>query len=290
MSRLLLALCLLATACAKSPTPGCGCDLADQQPERVASVADPALEEISGVVASHAYDVLWVIEDSNNPAQVVALDFGGATRGTVTLTSANNQDWEDIALGPCPGDASTSCVFAADIGDNDELRPAVTAFFFPEPDASTSFDESVVPTSVDWTYPNGPANAEAFIVTPGGDAFVLTKRSDNVTVLLQAPWTGGALLEQTTASTGTGAGFSQVTGADVRREGAGLHLLVRTYGQVLEWRLSDANLASIGDVEPHSLPAPAETQGEAIGYMADGCGYWSIGEAVQAPIYRLQCP
>ena len=52
-------------------------------------VADGALDEISGIVVSRQNPgVLWVHEDSGNPAVLTALDTSGRTLATLTLDGA----------------------------------------------------------------------------------------------------------------------------------------------------------------------------------------------------------
>src|SRR5688572_29419145 len=97
----------------------------------------PGVVEASGAAASRRHPgVIWTHNDSGDPA-VFAFDAGGKARGRVTVSGATVTDWEDIALGPCP---QGSCLYIADIGDNDRARKQITIYRVPEPalDAQTT--------------------------------------------------------------------------------------------------------------------------------------------------------
>ena len=79
----------------------------------------PELPEESGVAVSRRVPGrLWTHNDSGE-AVIFALDARGSVTARVRLTGASVEDWEAIAVGPCP---AGSCVFVADIGDNDAQR------------------------------------------------------------------------------------------------------------------------------------------------------------------------
>src|SRR2546425_12391509 len=94
--------------------------------------------------------VLWAVNASGKPL-LFALDPSGAVKGKVRVAGAAIDDWEDIAVGPCP---AGSCIYVADIGDNNAPRSHVTIYRGPEPsprDASTAAAEVFRAT-----YPDGP--------------------------------------------------------------------------------------------------------------------------------------
>src|ERR671919_653887 len=66
------------------------------------------LSEASGVAASRRTPgVFWAHNDSGDPV-LFALDRHGAVKGRVRATGASVDDWEDMAVGPCP---PGSCVY-----------------------------------------------------------------------------------------------------------------------------------------------------------------------------------
>jgi hypothetical protein len=128
------------------------------------------LAEASGVAASRRTPGrFWAHNDSSGPV-LVALDERGAVTGRVRLTGVTLEDWEATAVGPCP---SGSCIYVADIGDNGGNRKSITVYRIPEPDAAG--DHSASAEAFHATYPDGPHDAEALLVTGKGDLFVVTK-------------------------------------------------------------------------------------------------------------------
>jgi hypothetical protein len=140
------------------------------------------LPEASGVTAGHRTPgVFWAHNDSGDPV-IFALDSAGTMQGRVRVTSANVDDWEDIAVGPCP---QGSCVYIADIGDNSGTRKHITLYRVAEPapgDAATS------PAEVfHAAYPDGPHDAEALFVAEDSDVFLITKGDPGSVALYRFP-------------------------------------------------------------------------------------------------------
>lgn len=140
----------------------------------------PELHESSGVVASRQNaGLFWTHNDSRNRPVVYGVQFGGSEEGIVAridLDGASAQDWEDIALGPCPWSVSSSCLYVADIGDNFRRRSSVAVIVFEEPVLNPA--DGKVP-QVEWSevelrYPDGAANAEGLAVTDAGDLLIVT--------------------------------------------------------------------------------------------------------------------
>ncbi len=140
---------------------------------RVAALP-PDVDETSGVVASgRTPGLFWTILDSGNPAELIGLDSAGNVRGRVPLAGAVNTDWEAVATGPC---RDAWCVYVGDIGDNLGRRDGVTLLRVPEPgDAALRAGAAVRPSVLHFRFPEGPRDAEALVVTPAGDAVVVTK-------------------------------------------------------------------------------------------------------------------
>ena len=83
----------------------------------------PELREASGIAASRSVPGrLWTHNDSGVP-EIFALDAHGAATGRLRVSGVRVEEWEAIAAGPCP---AGSCLFIADIGDNDASRKRVT--------------------------------------------------------------------------------------------------------------------------------------------------------------------
>jgi len=140
------------------------------------------LHEGSGIAASRSRPgVLWAHNDSSQPALVV-LDEQGAVTGQVRVAGARVDDWEDIAVGPCP---RGSCIYIGDIGDNKEVRGAITVYRVPEPAAGATTTD--VAEAFQGKYPDGPHDAESLFVTAAGEIVVVTKGSSGSVAVYRFP-------------------------------------------------------------------------------------------------------
>ena len=156
------------------------------EPVMTGTVADVALEEISGVAVSFQNPgVLWVIEDHGNPAEIVGLDTAGSTVATLALEIAENDDWEDVLLVPCGAGA---CLVVADTGNNSRDRETFSFLVVPEPlldGRTTSY--TAVPEAYAFSYPDLPEDVEAVGLTDGGAYYLFSKRTDNTSGVYQLP-------------------------------------------------------------------------------------------------------
>ena len=140
------------------------------------------LPEASGIAASRRTPgVFWAHNDSDDPV-LFAIDQQGSLKGRVRVTGAQVDDWEDIAVGPCP---QGTCIYIADIGDNSGNRKHITIYRAPEPapgDGATPNAEAF-----NASYPEGPQDAESLFVTPDSGVFVITKGDPGVVALYRFP-------------------------------------------------------------------------------------------------------
>ena len=148
--------------------------------ERMAGLGAAGITESSGVAVSRRHDgVFWTHNDSGDRARLYALDGAGNLLATYRVVGARAVDWEDMAIGPCPGEAiSSSCVYIADTGDNQARRDHVTVYVVPEPDPRAGGGERRETSrahALRLRYEGGPRDAEALAVHPDGTAFLFTK-------------------------------------------------------------------------------------------------------------------
>src|SRR5690606_28831944 len=81
-----------AAALALAALPGAAA-AADEAPELVALIRDPALREISGIAESRRHaGVLWVHNDSGYPAELHAIDRRGRRLATIGIEGAPARD------------------------------------------------------------------------------------------------------------------------------------------------------------------------------------------------------
>jgi hypothetical protein len=140
------------------------------------------LPEASGLVASRASEGrLWAHNDSGKP-EIFALDAKGKVAGRVALSGSALQDWEAMASAPCEGG---SCLYVADIGDNDAKRAEILIYRLREPASATG--SAAVDGVFRATYPDGAQNAEALLAAPDGSLFIVTKGDTGPVALYRFP-------------------------------------------------------------------------------------------------------
>ena len=260
-------------------------------------VGEPALVEVSGLVASGTHDgVLWAHNDSGDQPRVFALEEGGEALGAYAVDGAENVDWEDIAVGPGPD--GRSALYIGDIGQNGGLRDPVTVYRVPEPDIAPDGTGGTLAgaEALALTYPSGSVDAEALLVDPvTGDLIVVTKVVEGTSTILRAAaddLVPGAPVAMEEAGTVTvddpgevdGAPFpgTLVTGADISRDGS--VVVLRTYKEVRAYaRPEGATVAEALAGEPCAVPVPDEPQGEAVAVSAAGDALLTISELGPTP-------
>jgi hypothetical protein len=257
----------------------------------VGQIADPTLDEISGIVASQLNPgVLWVMEDSGASPMLTALDTSGNTLGTLDIVGVENKDWEDLALGVC---GSSTCLWIGEFGDNGWSRDQVAIIRLIEPDleGASGFQLSSASTTQLFTYPEGPQDAEALVIDLEGNPIVLTKRGDASSRLYRVPMEGVAATEAVlvaTIPTGATGGLStSTTAADLWPDGT--RLLVRGYFSTLELDLLGLELEAAGQAPAKEIRTGVEQQGEAIAYDPTQRVIWHVSEGIQPPLYRIPC-
>lgn len=229
---------------------------------------DDEIHESSGVAVSRAHDgIFWTHNDSGDPV-LFAVDAEGRTAGRVRVSGASVEDWEDVALAPCP--AGGDCLYVADIGDNDAERPSITVYRVPEPAPGAS--ESAPATAIRLRYPDGAHDAEALFVLNGA-IHVVTKGESGPIALYRAPADASAGSEVTlerirALSSGPVGRAERITSADASADGRWIAL--RTLGAALIHPA--AELTGTGASTPRrvDLGGLDEKQGEGIAFTPDG--------------------
>ena len=250
------------------------------------------LAEISGLVSSRSLaDTLWVHNDSGDSARFFAMSTAGKSLGTVTLTGATATDWEDIAIAPKPGGGNY--LYLGDIGDNSANRTAgISIYRVTEPtSAANAAIAAANYTKVTLKYPDlVPRNAESLLVDPlSGDLFIVTKGP--AARVYSAPATvfdtPGAIASLTSLG-GLKVLLSNATAADISPDG--LHILIRSASTTayLFERSIGQTVAQALQGTPIPFTLKAETQGESIGWAADGKGFYTTSELAgtgSAPVW-----
>jgi hypothetical protein len=262
---------LLTSGAPPPPIPVQRTTTTEASPCRVqrALVRNADLPEGSGVAASRRVPgVLWAHNDSADPV-LIKLDANGRTIGRVRVTGAGVEDWEDIAVGPCPQE---SCLYIGDIGDNSGRRKYITVYRVSEPHGQA--DATAAAEAFRAAYPDGPHDAESLFVTTDGDVYIVTKGDPGPVALYRFPRplrTGEVMrLERVGQPLRSGdvPARERPTAADASRDGR--WVAIRTTHSVAFYRAADLLAGRWQEAFRADVTSIGEPRGEGIALGANG--------------------
>ena len=237
----------------------------------------PVLPEASGAALSRRTPgVIWSHNDSGQPF-LYAFDTSGASRGRVRIPNATVVDWEDISVAACPGG---TCVYVADIGDNNRARRSVTIYRVPEPRPQDT--ESAAAEIFTAVYPDGAHDAEALFVV-GDDLFIVTKEAAATIYRFRKPLRAGTTM---TLERVAPLALRRVTDAETSSDGA--WVAIRTNDAVVFYRSADLVRGKAQGVTM-SLRSLKEAQGEGVALDAGGMVYLTGEGARAGSLNTLRC-
>ncbi len=262
------------------PVPGAG--------EVRGTLADDALDEVSGLVKSRRHEVFWVHNDSGDEPRVYAVGPDGSDRGTVEVEGADAVDWEDMTL--VPMEEGGDYLVVGDIGDNDKERDSVQLYRFREPMPGAA--SSVQAERMTVRYPEGKArNAESLFVDPQSlELYILTKSKKGRSRLLQVgPWKTGEVEAREVAEVRLSDDDDnpKATAADISPDRR--WLAVRTYSTVWAFPI-EGSIADALAQPPCRWTVPREPQGEAIAFVEGGLALISEGVGANVHVVPLRLP
>jgi hypothetical protein len=150
--------------------------------QQLGTLDNRELDEASGLALStRDSELLWVIND-DGPPLLYAISRHGKHRGQVHISDAANQDWEDLAAFIYEGE---SYLVVADTGDNEGRRPFVTLYVVAEPGPTDQ--QAELAWRINYTYPDGPRDAESLAVDIIGKHFYVLSKRDIPAVLYSVP-------------------------------------------------------------------------------------------------------
>ncbi|MDX1506818.1 MAG: hypothetical protein R3358_00970, partial [Woeseiaceae bacterium] len=262
------------------------------------------ISEASGLAASRRNDeLLWLHNDSGAKARLYAASTDGKKRGRIKLEDADNRDWEDMASFVHDG---RPYLLVADIGDNDTRHDFATLYVVEEPDLDDDDKPELEPAwRIDFTYPDGPRDAEAVAVDAAGErVYVLSKR-DVPAVLYSLPLLPPDDEEFVTAErigpvaslpqpTNSDVEFAealnswhwQPTGMDIARDGSAVAIL--TYAAVYYYpRRSGETIYASLRRPPLAFDIRNVRDAESIAFGADSRTLFVSVEKKHAPLLRI---
>lgn len=254
------------------------CSKSEEEPVPVEVISYPVVrgnvDEASGMADSKANPgYLWVHQDSDTPSDIALLSHTGEFLKKIFIKNVWNRDWEDMAIAKGP-DPARDYIYISDMGDNYYRWSSYFIYRFPEPlksvDTVFSFEK------IEFKYPDGFHDSEAFIVDPSNnDIYIITKRDDPSRVyLLKYPYSLNAV---NTVSYLFNLPYSGVVGAALQPDKLGL--AVKTYSDINYYPVSNGeSMTTVLKKSFTKLPYQGELQGEAFTFTNDGKGYYTLGE------------
>jgi hypothetical protein len=131
------------------------------------TIRDARIAESSGLAGDPAGNIYWTVNDSGDRGVAYGIGLDGEVQGTLNFR-AQPFDVEAVAM-------HEDRLYVADIGDNNSERDFVRVFFFNNPRANGL---TVSYHAYDFSYPDGPQNAETLLVSDSGRLFIVTKGQD----------------------------------------------------------------------------------------------------------------
>lgn len=226
---------------------------------------DPGLNELSGMAFLNG--TLYAIGDSGTDDKMAELDENCAVRRWIPVP-VDPYDIEDMAAW---GDS----IWLSDTGDNLRRRDTV-ALTRVDPESGTGELHRL-------TYPDGPHDAEALVIEPGGRPVIITKEFSGIpgvyvpvadTDADKLPSPGPSGLRRVgplnlNTSTGVPVPGELVTGAGLSADGRAV--AVRTYSRVYLYPVHDGDVAAaLTNAAPVVIAAPNQPQGESVQFTVSG--------------------
>ena len=270
-------------------------------PTRIANLKNAAVDESSGLAASHLNPtVYWTHNDSGDGPFVYAFDSTGESRGVFRVAGAQARDWEDMAIGPGPG-RGQSYLYLGDIGDNDKKRAEIMVYRVAEPKLTAADKNSTrsnprttaVADVIRLRYPDGKYDAETLLVHPtSGNLYILTKEmlKNSVVYEAAAPLVPGQVItmkrigEIKVPSLMGG----MLTGGSISPDGRRVALCDYLQGYEAVLPATSRNFNDIWKQTLTGFNLGQREQGESITYRADGRALLASSEGKSAPLFQVE--
>jgi hypothetical protein len=269
------------SSCGSGSCPFC------EKPVTTGAVTDPDLDEVSGIAASAVHDdVFYVHNDAGDESRFFAINGAGERLAAFVVNDARNDDWEDIAVAPCP---AGSCIFVGDIGDNTSERTSYAIFRLAEPAALMPAQQIVAAEELVFTYEDGPHNAEVLLVHPEtGVVTIVTKVTSGPAGIYELTLTDSPRVAVRRGELEPFHGDHEFTGGAVHPDATGV--LLRTETDLFYSPLEPGQtVAAAIAADSCRVRVAEETQGEAVTFLRSGTGFVTLGESVSSPVHASQC-
>jgi hypothetical protein len=251
-------------SCKKDPASNTEITLFDSIP--IVKKLNFTINEVSGIADSkNLTGHLWAHQDKNNPPVLTLIKHDGTRTKSIFLKGVTNRDWEEMTL-------FNNDIYIAETGDNDQVYGNYKFYKFPEPNALIDTIYNI--ETINFTYPDGSRDSEAFIIDPDSKhIYIITKR-DNPSRIYRLSYPYNT--NNTVSLVGT-LPYSAVVGAAISADGK--EIIIKTYTNLFYYSRSANESPSATLKKTYSnIPYIIEPQGEAVCFSADGKGYFTLSE------------
>jgi hypothetical protein len=160
-------------------------------------------------------------------------------------------------------------IYIAETGDNAQTYTTYRFYKFAEPTLSTDTVSAI--ETINFNYPDGPHDAEAFLVDESQNIYIITKR-DNLSNIYKLTYPYST---NNTVSLIDHLSYNGVVSAAMNAN----EIIIKTYTTLLYYkRQPNQTIAQTLKSSAVSLPYVLEPQGEAVAFANDGSGYYTISE------------
>jgi hypothetical protein len=230
------------------------------------TISERDITESSGLARDTNSSLYWTVNDSGDGGVVYGLRPDGSLRGTLKYR-AKPVDVEAVAM-------AGSRLYVADIGDNQATRDFVTVYAFGFP---TAQNQTVSYNAYDFSYPDGPHDAETLLVDGSGRLYLVTKEA------------AGGIYAAPQQPSGQGVNRLERVGDAPAYVTDGVFLpeqnlfALRTY-------LTVETLAADGYQPVGRATLPLQPQGESIALSLDGSALLVGSEGRSSKVFRVPVP
>lgn len=269
-------------------------------------LANKSIKESSGLAASRLNrNILWTVNDGNNPAVVYAMGTDGADLGGVRILKTRNRDWEDLASFRYN---RTSFLLVADTGDNFKNRDKYYLYIIKEPGLKRRGNRAIKGirrhNMIRFSYEDGSHDCESVAVDVGRKKILLLtkeeppvlyelrlilgkKKSDQVARrLTEVNHLPKLSISEMLNNPGYGPYRLLTTAMDISPDSR--RAVILTYNSAfIFFREKKESWAKAFQQVPEIIPIPDLPQAEAICFGYDGKTIFLTSEKRPTPLLRL---
>ncbi|XP_046575903.1 uncharacterized protein LOC124283913 [Haliotis rubra] len=251
--------------------------------QKVGTVGAHDVDEASGLAASRQHaGVLYTQNDKGDSSRIFAIAAAsGKLLATMKIAHIANYDWEDLAVGPCPG--SGSCIYIAETGDHAGDGAKNIIYRVKEP---AVIKDQTLDVLDQLHFRWGEPDCECVMVDPAGNTYVVSKVHGGRGLIAKLPsygW-GGTTVDagpsQRVPITST---HNDPNGCDISPDGK--EMLIKARDAVYYWAVPNGDYVSAVKTAPATLPYHPEPRGESVAWTPNGDGYYTLSEGDDQPLY-----